>query len=261
MQTAVPGNGASGGEQAADIADIGAGLRAQFPLEAPEVQLLPPVLPRSAIPASSAPFEAILGLADGDLEPVSVDLKEGHFLIAGPYRSGRTTALATLALALRIGLPSAPFHLLAPRRSELTGLDFWTSVAHGPKACDASLKTLVQEVEAREQSDGPLFILIDDGEELAESSEAAALERIVRRGRDTAARIVAAAETQAAYKAYGGWLREIRKDKQGLLLNPDSDLDGDLFGVRLPRQSRRVVTPGRGFLVQRGSVQLMQVAT
>ena len=44
-------------------------------------------------------------------------------------------------------------------------------------------------------------------------------------------------------RAYGGWLRELRKDEHGLLLDPDLDVDGDLFGVRLPRRTNAVFPP------------------
>jgi S-DNA-T family DNA segregation ATPase FtsK/SpoIIIE len=104
-------------------------------------------------------------------------------------------------------------------------------------------------------------VVIDDGDELAESLGAAALETIVRRGRDLEVRVVAAVERQAAQRAFGGWLRELRKEEHGLLLDPDTDVDGDILGARLPRRSNPVYPPGRGYLVERGHVELVQVAT
>jgi S-DNA-T family DNA segregation ATPase FtsK/SpoIIIE len=83
----------------------------------------------------------------------------------------------------------------------------------------------------------------------------------VRRGRDGSLRVVAAAERQAAQRAFSGWLRELRKDEHGLLLDPDIDVDGDILGTRLPRRSNPVFPPGRGYLVERGVVELVQVAT
>ena len=101
---------------------------------------------------------------------------------------------------------------------------------------------------------------IDDGDELAEALGAAPLETVVRRGRDLPVRVVAAAERQAAQRAFGGWLRELRKEEHGLLLAPDLDVDGDILGTRLPRRSSPVFPPGRGYLVERGAVELVQVA-
>ena len=73
--------------------------------------------------------------------------------------------------------------------------------------------------------------------------------------------MLAAAERVGAQRAFGGWLRELRKDEHGLLLDPDTDTDGDILGARLPRRSNPVFPPGRGYLVDRGSVELVQVAT
>ena len=72
--------------------------------------------------------------------------------------------------------------------------------------------------------------------------------------------VIASAETRAAHQAFGGWLSQLRKEKAGLLLNPDRDIDGDLFAVRLPRHEQRAFPPGRGYLALRGVIELVQVA-
>jgi S-DNA-T family DNA segregation ATPase FtsK/SpoIIIE len=95
---------------------------------------------------------------------------------------------------------------------------------------------------------------------LFDGGAAHALERITRAGRDGAVRIVAAVENHALHRAFGGVAAELRKDKNGLLLDPDLDVDGDLLGVRLPRRKTQPFPPGRGYLVQRGSFRLIQVA-
>jgi len=59
---------------------------------------------------------------------------------------------------------------------------------------------------------------------------------------------------------FGGWLVDARKAKHGLLLAPDLDLDGELFGVRLPRSASRTFPVGRGFLIRRGPIEVVQVA-
>jgi S-DNA-T family DNA segregation ATPase FtsK/SpoIIIE len=82
---------------------------------------------------------------------------------------------------------------------------------------------------------------------------------VVRRGRDLDVRVVAASERQALARAFGGFLRELRKEEHGLLLDPDLDVDGDLLGVRLPRRTNPVFPPGRGYLVERGLMELVQV--
>ena len=66
--------------------------------------------------------------------------------------------------------------------------------------------------------------------------------------------------THALHRLFGGWLTDARKAKHGLLLMPDLDLDGELFGVRLPRSANRTFPVGRGFLIQRGPVEVVHVA-
>ncbi len=73
--------------------------------------------------------------------------------------------------------------------------------------------------------------------------------------------VVAAARVDDVRGGYGHWLREIRKSRTGLLLQPDLSTDGDLLGVRLPRRSSTPLRPGRGFLVEHGEARLVQIAT
>jgi S-DNA-T family DNA segregation ATPase FtsK/SpoIIIE len=103
-------------------------------------------------------------------------------------------------------------------------------------------------------------LVVDDGTELTEGRAAAALETIARRGRDVDVLIVAAVEANTAHRTFGGWLRELRNEEHGLLLVPQVDVDGDLLGVRLGRAATRAFPPGRGFLVRRGAIELIQVA-
>jgi S-DNA-T family DNA segregation ATPase FtsK/SpoIIIE len=258
LQAALLGDDPSGEGQAAAAARLGAELRGRSRSVAPPIEPLPTRVQRSSLPVGDGGLSAVLGLGDAELEPVTVDLAERHFLVCGPYRSGRSTALRTLCESLR-GLDPV---LLAPRRSPLAELDLWREAARGTEACDELALRLAQEVEARRGavSHEPLVVVIDDGEELAETLGGPALETVVRRGRDLDVRVVAACERQAAQRAFTGWLRELRKEEHGLLLDPDPDVDGDILGVRLPRRSNPVYPPGRGYLVRRGAAELVQVA-
>lgn len=73
--------------------------------------------------------------------------------------------------------------------------------------------------------------------------------------------VVAAARVDDVRASYGHWLREIRKSRTGLLLQPDLSVDGDLLGVRLPRRVSTPMRAGRGFLVANGEARLVQIAT
>ncbi len=183
------------------------------------------------------------------------DLGADHFLIAGPLRSGRSTALLTAAASLLAGTPGAELHLLAPRRSPLAGALPWTSVAEGMDACRTAADGLLALLD-RPAGAPPAIVVVDDGGELGEP---AALETLVRRGRDAGVRVLAAVETAAAQRAYGGWLRELRNGRRALLLQADPETDGELVGVKLPRGGGPLLRPGLGYLVAPGSAELVQV--
>ncbi len=262
FQCAVVDADPSGSGQSAAIDRIGSTLRERFgALGAPPVRTLPLRFPQSQLGVASAPMRALVGLGDEDLEAVEIDLADGHFLVSGPYRSGRSTALATICASLRDVAPDLEMVLLAPRRSPLTDLDLWTSIARGVEECDRSATDLAERLDRSPESPArPLVVIVDDADELVETPGAQVLERVVKRGRDAGVHVAAAGETHALHRVFSGWIRELRKDKNGLLLVPDMDVDGDLVGARLPRQAKRIYPPGRGFLVVRGSPKLIHVA-
>jgi S-DNA-T family DNA segregation ATPase FtsK/SpoIIIE len=241
----------------ASFATLGDSLRERYgDGRAPAIEPLPTAVSAASLPAAGAPWQATIGIADSDLEVARIDLSVRHFLVVGPYRSGRSTALRTIVESLRASTSGLDLYLFAPRRSPLLELEGWTKVATGD-GCDDAATELANTLVP----DRPALVVIDDGEELAESLGAAALETLVRRGRDLPLRVLATAERQAAQRAFSGWLRELRKEEHGLLLDPDPDVDGDILGTRLPRRSNPVFPPGRGYLVERGTVELVQVAS
>jgi len=206
------------------------------------------------------PLCSLFAIGQSTLGPVGVDLADGNLLVAGPNRSGRSTALESFAAGLKASTPGIEMHLLAPRRSLLTDLDLWQSVARGASACDDRANELAQLLLERDGSEPPIVVVVDDGTEIADTPADSALERIARRGRDAAMWVVGAAESTGALRSYGGWIPEVRKDRRAVLLNPDADLDGDLVGVRLPRGSGGL-PPGRGYLVRDGAVELVQIVS
>jgi DNA segregation ATPase FtsK/SpoIIIE, S-DNA-T family len=261
VQCAVLGSDASGSAQAAAVQRLGAELRARGPaVDVPKVGVLPTDLSRSSLPLPAAALEAVIGLGDAWLEPARVDLAEGHFVITGPRRSGRTAALAAFAASLADAPGGPALHLLAAHPpSPLATLDVWTSTALGVDACAGEARRLADAARSGVRGGGRATVLVvDDGDELP--AEAEDLTWIAERGRDHRLCIVAAVPNHVAQRAYGGWLVSLLRDRQGLLLDPDTAMDGPVLGVRLPARRAGVWPPGRGFLVRRGQAELVQVA-
>ena len=213
------------------------------------------------LPAPSRPLTAPFALDDLELAPVSALLDEAHFVVIGPYRSGRSTVLDTIAAGLRASTPDLVTHLLAPRRSWLVDRTEWDSVARGAEECETAIGALLDELlgGAEQPPARPILVVLDDAGELVESRFATSLEALIRRGRDRHLRILMSIETGQA-RHYAAWVREIRKDGRGMLLDPNLDVDGELLGARLPRRSNASFPPGRGYLVHDGRVTLAQVA-
>ena len=242
-----------------DVAAVAARLAERQPgLHAPRIRALPGQVPVKRSPVPSAPLVAVAGVGGDMLRPVEVDLREDHFLVIGPPRSGRSTALRTLAASLRRGTPGLECYLLAPRRSPLMEVDGWTSMGKGADACRTMAERLAALVEDRVPDAPPVLVVVDDANEIGELLP---LETLMRRGRDAGVRLLAAAESHATHRAFGGWVRELRNGRRGLLLMPDPETDGDLLGVRLPRSALAPAAPGRGYAVGDGIAELLQVAS
>jgi S-DNA-T family DNA segregation ATPase FtsK/SpoIIIE len=52
----------------------------------------------------------------------------------------------------------------------------------------------------------------------------------------------------------------VRRHRLGVLLRPRAAVDGDLLGVALPLRSPVAPAPGRGYLVEAGRAELVQLA-
>ena len=126
------------------------------PSSVTQIEVLPTEVPRASLNPGDGLHAVPLGISDEHLGPATVDLSELHFLVVGPYRSGRSTALATLAHGVRQADPAAALHLLAPRRSPLRELDCWSSTATSADACAELAGSLLERLEAGELDDGPV---------------------------------------------------------------------------------------------------------
>lgn len=206
------------------------------------------------------PGRVALGVSGLSDLPSWVDLIDTPvFAVLGPDRSGRSTALGTLAGQLAAAQPGLPAYLISPRRSPLADRLAWAGIGRDADDIPALL------AEAAERLDGAgtgpsLLVVIDDADELVDTPAATALSALMRRGRDAGLVLLAAAQTHVVHRSFGGFLTDIRKPKHGALLAPDPEVDGELFGARLPRRRSHRFPPGRCYLVRRGEVDYVQIA-
>jgi S-DNA-T family DNA segregation ATPase FtsK/SpoIIIE len=183
-----------------------------------------------------------LGIGDSSLVPVGLMLRDGeHALIAGPARSGKTTALATLATVARAADPSLRIAAITPRRSELG-------------RCGA-VDAIVDPGDLADLEGRSMLLLVDDAELVGGGD---ALSAIIAT-RDPSVRIIASGNADAIRGRYGHWTQELRRSRIGCALRPNPVSDGDLWQIQLPRSEQQSFPAGRGYLVSDGRVELVQL--
>ncbi|MFG1618850.1 FtsK/SpoIIIE domain-containing protein [Nonomuraea wenchangensis] len=197
-----------------------------------------------------SPLWALVGAGGDALAPLGLDLLAHGpaAVIAGPARSGRSSALLTAARSLIER--GTPVIAVTPRRSPLRGLDGLLAVLDGNAG---NLAELVADLN-------DYVVLVDDAELVnADSPLGMALEEVLRSGRDGDHALLVAGTTGDLAVAYRGFVAEARKSRTGVLLAVQGQTDGDLFNIRLPRGTVGG-PPGRGFLVTTGTITPIQAA-
>ena len=194
-----------------------------------------------------------LGLGGDDASVRWVDLgARGGFVVAGPPRSGRSTALsvpATWAVAHDLAAVG-----VALRPSPLT------SVAGLPVVTDGS-KAAGEELVGRLGSmPGPTALLVDDADAFSRTDAEEELRMWMRSAGPGRLLIVVAGAVDDLRANMRGVVGEARRAGCGLLLSPSSPYDGELLGARLARAFLERMPPGRGCLVADGVPELVQVA-
>ena len=178
-----------------------------------------------------------IGVGGRTLEVVRLALRAGEpFLVAGPPRSGRSTALTTIGAAV---LRCRPDVMLATlRRGE------------EPAA-------FIDEVREARGRNRPVLVLIDDVERIEDPQ--GLLARLLADDRDDL-RVVVAGRADLLRTSYGHWSSAARRSRHGLALRPNPEVDGDLWQTPFSRRLQVRGGPGRGVLVRDGSIEIVQVA-
>jgi S-DNA-T family DNA segregation ATPase FtsK/SpoIIIE len=199
-----------------------------------------------------SPLWALIGAGGDELEPVGVDLlAEGPgFTVAGPPRSGRSTVLFTMVRSLLdpdLGEGTVPVVLICPRRSPLRTLE-------GEPGVLAVLDAHSDE-DALDQAVGEnsrYVIVVDDAELMDGTDLEEPLEEALRSARDGDHGLIIAGTNDELARTYNGFIADCRRSRSGVLLGVNSSDDGELLGLRLPRNVSTVGPAGRILLVRLG---------
>jgi len=252
--------GAQTGVRAGARAGVQAGTRAGIrggPGEAPPIQRLTRhVLIKDL--ACEVDGRPALGVGSTSLSALPFEPR-GSFVVTGPSGSGRTTSLASVAQSLHRWNPAMTLYLVTPRRSsELAALPDWKEVAAGTDDVVAFATRLRGELH-----DGvhlaPMAVVVERTDDLAGTAAESPLAGLVKACLDHDLFVVAEGEAIFFSSSFGlpGLLKTSRS---GLALQPDGVEGQTVFRSSFPAFNRMDQPEGRGFLVQRGRPEMVQVA-
>lgn len=241
LQVATPIVDLTGSAVAQHISSIAKRMRAS---EVHRFAPMPEQCRRADLPSPTD--QVVLGIGGSDIAPIGLPF--GGFgelaaLIAGPPRSGRTTALATVA------------HQLSDRPM------CWVGGHRAPASLPPDTEVIdagVPEALASWLNEHPGgVLLVDDLDEMLGSPIDDLVTDYLQHGRRHGGIVCASGRSDTLSNAYRGAVAELRRRQTGVILQPGRR-DGDLLGARLGPAGRPA--PGRGVLVIRSRAVPIQVA-
>ena len=224
---------------------------------APPIESLAEVIPVADLPSETG-GRPVLGVASSTLEPYGYDPK-GTFVITGPSGSGRTTAVAATAVGLYRFSSMAGLHLMTPRRtSELLDLGIWAETAVGGEATTKLAHRLAEDLDDG-RVDRPVAVFIERIDDLAAAGTETALTALVKACIDNDQLVVVEGEAPW-FSSNFGLQALLKTSRSGLALHPDGNEGLSVFKTNLPALNRAELPEGRGFAVEKGRFELIQVA-
>ena len=208
-------------------------------------------------PASAGPLWGMVGVGGDTLAAIGPDLASGMacFIVAGPAKSGRSSILLSMARSFLAA--GTPVVLAAPRPSPLRTL---AGVPGVLGMFDKSELGEAELAEALASFSRPGVVMIDDAELLRDCGAASELSRLVTHGGDAGRALVLGGDAERIGVGFSGWQVEAKRARRGCLTAPATIPEGDLIGVRLPRDLLgQPPRPGR-CLLNTGDGQLTTVS-
>ncbi|MEU5044333.1 hypothetical protein [Streptomyces griseorubiginosus] len=167
------------------------------------------------------------------------------FVIAGPAKSGRSTALVNTARSLLAA--GTRVVLAAPKPSPLRELADRDGVLECFTRDDIKQDSL-KEILSAASPEEPVTVVMDDAEFYEECDAWRLLRSLLQRGFDEGTALVVGGDEEKMGSGFR-WLDKVKRAHRGLLLSPQKWNAGDLIGIRTGDAiSGNRVTPGRGWL-------------
>ena len=257
MQCAVLGGTSEVMAQSQAVTAFSEAMRTAQMGEAPPIRSLVDRVLMDDLPAEVA-GRPVLGVGSTSLSALPFE-PHGSFVVTGPSGSGRTTSLASLARSLHRWDSAMRLFLVTPKRSRALALaPVWTAVATDTDAIVA-LAVRVQDELSEDPQAGPLAVVVERMDDLAGTAAESALAGLVKACLDHDRFVVAEGEAMF-FSSNFGLPGLVKTSRSGLVLQPDGSEGQTVFRTSFPAFSRADLPQGRGFLVERGRPELLQVA-
>ena len=216
-----------------------------------EIDVLPAIVDAATMPAgrvtAAGELELAVGIDFAGLGVAYLEVPDGeHVLVAGPPRSGRTTALHRLVTSWVEARPGEQIVAVSSRRRAL--------LPQLPIVVEADAPAAVAAVEAAVGR--PCLLVVDDAEHVDDPRLSGLLSE-----RRPGLLVVAAGRPESLRSMYGHWTSVVRRSRLGLLFAACSDTDGDVLGELLPRHRPLPPRPGLAWMVGGGRRSMVQVAS
>ncbi|MFC9091215.1 FtsK/SpoIIIE domain-containing protein [Streptomyces sp. NPDC057072] len=211
-----------------------------------------------ALHTHAAPMQPLVAVGGDTLTSLGPDLADvPTFVIAGPPRTGRSTALFTAAQSLLAA--GTGLIVLAPRRSPLRQLEGRPGVTAVITDTEVSVGDFRNALGNVPQEHG--VIVVDDAELFMGAEIDSDLALLARGGAGTGWGVLAAGNAESLSLSLAGWMGQVKRNRTGMLLSPQGPSDGDVIGVKLPRGVvGQAPQPGRGLLhLGDGTLRTVQV--
>jgi len=210
------------------------------------------VLTDSNPPPPDALIPVLIGLSaeSGDALWIDLAAEAPGFVVAGPRRKGRSTALLAMARsALTAGVSVL---VVTPKKSPLAVLAGNPGVLGVLGANDIATADLAVSSTADR-----VLVLVDDADQIDPYHQG--LTALVGQARPGLA-VVIAGPTEFLKNQMSGYIPGVRRHKSGLVLCPESPYDGALIGAgNLDRATLFAAPAGRALLGLAGDTTLIQV--
>jgi DNA segregation ATPase FtsK/SpoIIIE, S-DNA-T family len=191
---------------------------------------------------------------------VSFDSTANSFLIGGPSRSGRSSALLAMVETMVKHVGVHEFLVVCPRPSILTAALSGrpgVTIATGPFSPESITDALA---DAFPPSSAKKVLIVDDIDAIAPGGDVDnVLRAYIRDATPGSVALIAAGLTDEIRASLRGTAVDAKRSKRALLLSPTSTLDGDLVGERIPRNFLGRAPAGRGVLLLDGQIGFVQV--